>query len=214
MSRVSEIRERIVIAHVLGLTGGIASGKSTVSRYLKEKGFPVIDADIIAREVMEPDEPAYKKVTEFFGQDILKPDRSINRQRLGEIVFNDSEKLQHLNSLVQIEIFNAIIKKKNELDEQENILIVLDVPLLYEAGYDKYVDEVMVVYVDNQTQMSRLTARDGLTEEAAIKRIEAQEPLEAKKERADVVIDNNGTIEQTEQQIDDWLTENDYSSPL
>jgi len=214
LSRVSEIRERIVIAHVLGLTGGIASGKSTVSRYLKEKGFPVIDADIIAREVMEPDEPAYKKVTEFFGQDILKPDRSINRQRLGEIVFNDSEKLQHLNSLVQIEIFNAIIKKKNELDEQENILIVLDVPLLYEAGYDKYVDEVMVVYVDDQTQLSRLTARDVLTEEAAIKRIEAQEPLEAKKERADVVIDNNGTIEQTEQQIDDWLTENDYSSPL
>lgn len=214
MSPVSKIWEGIAIAHVLGLTGGIASGKSTVSRYLKEKGFPVIDADIIAREVMEPDQPAYKKVTDFFGQDILEPDRSINRQKLGGIVFSDSEKLSRLNSLVQKEIFNAIMKKKNELNKQKNTLLVLDIPLLYEAGYDKYVDEVMVVYVDYDTQLSRLIDRDQLTEAAAMNRIGAQEPLESKKEKADVVINNNGTIEQTKQQIDDWLTENDYSSPL
>ncbi|MER2063038.1 MAG: dephospho-CoA kinase [Alkalibacterium sp.] len=200
--------------HILGLTGGIASGKSTVSRYLKELGFPVVDADVIARAVMEIDEPAYKKVTEFFGTAILNPDRSINRQLLGEIVFNDSEKLSLLNTLVQKEIFRAIMKKKAELSSSEHDLIVLDIPLLYEAGYDKVVDEVMVVYVDYETQLNRLKKRDQLTEAAAVKRIEAQESLEAKKVKADVLIDNTGTVEQTKNQIDSWLTKNDYSSPL
>ncbi|SFB83742.1 dephospho-CoA kinase [Alkalibacterium subtropicum] len=207
-------REGIAIAHVLGLTGGIASGKSTVSRYFKESGFPVIDADVIARKVMEPGEPAYLKVIEHFGQEILNKDRSINRKKLGNIVFNDSEKLRQLNALVQKEIFTEIMKKKRELSQNEHKLIVLDIPLLYEAGYDKAVDEVMVVYVDYSTQLSRLKKRDQLAEGAAVKRIEAQEPLKSKKDKADVVIDNSGSREQTKRQIDDWLTENDYSSPL
>lgn len=210
---MSESGEGIAIAHILGLTGGIASGKSTVSRYFKEQGFPVVDADVIAREVMEPEEPAYRKVVEFFSQDILNPDHSINRERLGDIVFSDSEKLRQLNTLVQKEIFNTIMKKKNELIGQENTLIILDIPLLYEAGYDKYVDEVMVVYTDHATQLTRLRKRDQLSEAAAIRRIESQEPLESKKARADVVIDNNGTIEQTKRQVDVWLTKNEYSSP-
>ncbi|GEK89237.1 dephospho-CoA kinase [Alkalibacterium putridalgicola] len=196
------------------MTGGIASGKSTVSRYLKESGFPVIDADVIAREVMEPGEPAYLKVIECFGREILNKDRSIDRKTLGDIVFNDSEKLKQLNALVQKEIFAEIMKKKSELSADEHKLIVLDIPLLYEAGYDQAVDEVMVVYVDYSTQLSRLKKRDQLTESAAVKRIEAQEPLKSKKDKADVVIDNSGTREQTKQQIDDWLTKNDYSSPL
>lgn len=202
------------MAHVLGLTGGIASGKSTVSRYFKEIGFPVIDADIIAREVMEPDELAYKKVINFFGKDILHTDKSINRQKLGEIVFSDRDKLNRLNTLVREEIFNAIMTKKDKLDGQGHRLIVLDIPLLYEAGYDIYVDEVMVVYTDYKTQLERLIKRDGLTEIAAIKRIEAQESLESKKEKADVLIDNTGTIEETKQQIANWLTKKGYSSPL
>ncbi|WP_423189714.1 dephospho-CoA kinase [Alkalibacterium sp. f15] len=202
------------MSHVLGLTGGIASGKSTVSQYLKKSGFPVIDADIIARGVMEPDEPTYSKVVDFFGDEIVNRDRSINRKRLGEIVFGDSEKLRHLNALVHEDIFNEIMKKKKEMSERKEPLIIMDIPLLYETGYEKYVDEVMVVYTDYVTQLNRLKNRDQLTEAEAIERIEAQESLEIKKNKADVIIDNNGTIHQTILQIDEWLTKNGYSSPL
>lgn len=203
-----------VLSHVLGVTGGIASGKSTVSQYLKKLGFPVIDADVIARRMMEPDGPTYSKVVDFFGGEIVNEDRSINRKRLGEIVFTDSEKLGHLNTLVQEDIFKEIMKKRNEMSKGEHPLIVMDIPLLYETGYDKYVDEVMVVYTDYATQLSRLRNRDQLTEAEAIKRIEAQESLENKKNKADVVIDNNGPIHHTVHQIDEWLTKNGYSSPL
>ncbi|OJF95752.1 dephospho-CoA kinase [Alkalibacterium sp. 20] len=202
------------MSHVLGLTGGIASGKSTVSQYLKKIGFPVIDADVIARTIMEPDEPTYAKVVDFFGGEIINKDRSINRKRLGEVVFDDKEKLRHLNALMHEDIFNEIMKKRLEMSERKYPLIVIDIPLLYETGYEKYVDEVMVVYTDYATQLSRLRNRDQLTEAEAVKRIEAQESLETKKNKADVVIDNNGTIHQTIHQIDEWLTKNGYSSPL
>lgn len=199
---------------VLGLTGGIASGKSTVSHYLKELGYPVIDADLIAREVMEPDKPAYHKVIDFFGPEIVNKDQSINRKRVGEIVFSDPEKLKMLNEMVHSEIFSEIMKRKTELIEAGHPLIVLDIPLLYETGYDEEVDCVMVIYIDSAIQLNRLKKRDELTDEEAIKRIESQESLEMKKDKADVVINNNGTIEQTMDQIDNWLTENGYSSPL
>ena len=202
------------MTHVLGLTGGIASGKSTVSRHFKKSGFPVIDADLIARDVMEPDEPAYLKVVDYFGKEIVNTDRFIDRKRLGDIVFNDDEKLSHLNNLVHDIIFQEIMNKKKTLSKENQSLIVLDIPLLYETGYDKYVDEVMVIYTDFTTQLTRLKQRDQLTEEEARNRIASQEPLEAKKIKADVVIDNNGTISQTIRQVDDWLTEKGYSSPL
>jgi len=203
-----------LLTHVLGLTGGIASGKSTVSRHFKKSGFPVIDADLIARDVMEPDEPAYLKVVDYFGKEIVNTDRFIDRKRLGDIVFNDDEKLSHLNNLVHDIIFQEIMNKKKTLSKENQSLIVLDIPLLYETGYDKYVDEVMVIYTDFTTQLTRLKQRDQLTEEEARNRIASQEPLEAKKIKADVVIDNNGTISQTIRQVDDWLTEKGYSSPL
>ena len=202
------------MTHVLGLTGGIASGKSTVSRHFKKSGFPVIDADLIAREVMQPDEPAYLKVVDYFGKEIVNADRSIDRKRLGDIVFNDDEKLRHLNDLVHEIIFSEIMNKKKTLSKQEHSLIVLDIPLLYETGYDKYVDEVMVIYTDFTTQLTRLKQRDQLTEEEARNRIASQEPLETKRIKADVIIDNNGSVRQTIRQVDDWLTEKGYSSPL
>lgn len=202
------------VSDVLGLTGGIASGKSTVSQHFKNLGYPVIDADVIAREVMEPGEPGYTKVVNFFGPESINPDQSLNRKRVGEIVFSDPEKLKQLNILVHKEIFSEIMKKKSEMSEQDYPLIVLDIPLLYEAGYEKYVDTVMVVYTDYDTQLSRLRNRDQLTEEEAVNRINSQESLESKKSKADVIIDNNGTIEQTIEQINNWLTENGYSSGM
>lgn len=174
----------------------------------------MIDADAIAREVFEPTEPTYVKVVDCFGEEIVKPDGSIDRQRLGEIVFNDPEKLQHLNTLVHNDIFDIIMSRKKARMDEKHRLIVLDIPLLYETGYEKYVDEVMVVYTDFNTQLKRLKRRDGLTEDEAIKRIASQESLEIKKEKADVCIDNNGTVEQTIKQLEDWLTSNRYSSRL
>ncbi|WP_410262261.1 dephospho-CoA kinase [Alkalibacterium sp.] len=211
---MSENWKVTILSHVLGLTGGIASGKSTVGQYLKKSGYPVIDADIIAREIMEPGESTYSKVVDYFGGEIVNKDRSINRKLLGEIVFSDNDKLRHLNALVQKDIFNEMMERKKEMCERGYPLIVMDIPLLYEIGYDDYVDEVMVVYTDYATQLSRLRNRDQLTEEEAVKRIEVQESLEIKKNKADVVIDNNGTISQTIQQIDEWLTKNGYSSPM
>lgn len=116
--------------------------------------------------------------------------------------------------MVHSEIFSEIMKRKTELIEAGHPLIVLDIPLLYETGYDEEVDCVMVIYIDSAIQLNRLKKRDELTDEEAIKRIESQESLEMKKDKADVVINNNGTIEQTMDQIDNWLTENGYSSPL
>ncbi|GEK91439.1 dephospho-CoA kinase [Alkalibacterium kapii] len=196
---------------ILGLTGGIASGKSTVSRYFSEQGFPVIDADIIARKVLEPGEPAYLKVIEHFGEEILDADKSINRKRLGDIVFNDQDKLKRLNELVEKEIYKELIRKKKELMQKDHSLIVVDIPLLYEAGYEKVVDKVMVVYTDSSTQLERLKKRDELKEADALKRIRSQQPLNEKKEKADIVIDNNSTLEQTKKQVDQWLEKNRLS---
>lgn len=210
---MSEDGEGINVTNVLGLTGGIASGKSTVSEYIRKLGFPVIDADEIAKEIMKTDEPTYSKVVAFFGEEIINEDRSINRQRLGDIVFNDEDKLLQLNALVQKDIFKEIMNKKTHYSNGDYSLIVMDVPLLFETGYDKYVDEVMVVYVDYATQLERLQKRDQLTKGEAVNRIKAQESLETKKKKADILIDNSGTIEETICQVDDWLTINGYSSP-
>ncbi|MDZ7834262.1 MAG: dephospho-CoA kinase [Alkalibacterium sp.] len=163
---------------------------------------------------MEPDEPAYLKVVDYFGKEIVNADRSIDRKRLGAIVFNDDEKLSHLNDLVHEIIFSEIMNKKKTLSKQDQSLIVLDIPLLYETGYDKYVDEVMVIYTDFTTQLTRLKHRDQLTDEEARNRIASQEPLETKRKKADVIIDNTGSVRQTIRQVDDWLTEKGYSSPL
>ncbi|MDN6194542.1 MAG: dephospho-CoA kinase, partial [Alkalibacterium sp.] len=211
---VKSDKEGIIIVMILGLTGGISSGKSTVSHYLRERGFPVIDADIIARKVMEPEEPAYLKVIDYFGSEILDVNNVINRKKLGDIVFSESEKLNVLNKLVQKEIFNEIMRQKDELCDHKAPMIVLDIPLLYEAGYHNSVDKVMVVYVDEGTQLKRLKKRDALSETAAIQRIKTQMPLIEKKERADIVIDNNGTLDQTRKQIDTWLNKNSLSSQL
>lgn len=202
------------MSHVLGLTGGIASGKSTVSKYFKKLGFPVIDADIIAREIMEKDRPTYLKVVDCFGEDILNADRSINRRKLGDLVFNDAEKLHQLNALVQKDIFKKIMEKRNSYIDDDHSLIIMDIPLLYETGYDKLVDEVMVVYADPATQLSRLMKRDNVSEKDALSRIHSQESLELKKNKADIVINNNGTLEETLLQIKVWLRKKGYSLPM
>lgn len=189
-----------------GLTGGIASGKSTVANLLVERGAILIDADRIAREVVLPGTPLLGRVAERFGQAILHPDGSLNRKKLGEIVFADDASRKDLEGLLHPEI-RALMKKRMQEAEvnQPEKLVVVDVPLLYESGLSAMFDEVIVVYVPLDEQERRLMARDGLSPEQARRRIEAQQSLELKKSQADIVIDNSGSLLETIRQVDEYL---------
>lgn len=194
---------------ILGLTGGIASGKSTVSDFLKELKIPIIDADLVAREVMRAGTPTVSKIAEEFGIEVLLEDGEINREYLGDLIFTYPEKRKQLNDIVHGEIRKEILAMKEEMLKEGHPLIVLDIPLLLEADYENQVDEVMVVYVDSATQKERLLKRNpDLSEEDALNRIYSQMPLEDKAKRADVLIDNDGTIEQTLKQVENWLLDN------
>lgn len=191
---------------VVGLTGGIASGKSTISNMIKEKGFTVIDADVEARIAVEIGRPAYNKIVEYFGEEILQEDKTIDRGKLGAIVFNDKEKREKLNSFVHPEVRKQMLTKKEEALKNNEKLVVLDIPLLFESKLTYMVDKVLLVYVDEDTQLKRLMDRNGFTEEEAKARIRSQMPLREKLKMSDGVIDNNGTIEESRKQLDEILT--------
>ena len=185
---------------IIGLTGGIASGKSTVSNYLAELGAIIIDADKIAHEIMEKGKTAYWQVIEAFGREILAENGEIDRSRLGKIVFNNLEKKKILEEITHPQVIREMREKIEEY-RAENKVIVLDIPLLFEAGLEFMVDEIWVVYVDRGTQLQRLIARDGLSYEEANKRIQAQMSLEKKRVLADFVINNKGNIEDLKRQV-------------
>lgn len=194
---------------ILGLTGGIASGKSTVSEYIKSYGVPVVDADLVARDVMKAGAPAVLEIRDQFGEEVLLENGEINREYLGRLVFNSFEKRNQLNAIVQDRIREALEKEIAKHMEKEPPLLVLDIPLLYEEGYEDEVDEVMVVYVDPDVQKERLLNRDeNLSETDALNRMYSQMPLSEKTKLADVVINNNGTVNETHSQVRDWLEEN------
>lgn len=183
---------------IIGLTGGIASGKSTVSRALQDLGAIVIDADEVAHTIIEPGKPAWEDIVEHFGSEVLNPDQTIDREKLGAIVFNDPERLQELNQITHPRVgeqFKQMIK--NIKSQQADAVLFIEVPLLYETHMDRICDEVWVVWVDEETQIQRLMKRDGLSREDALKRIDAQMSLDEKAKRADVVIDNSFSIEET-----------------
>ncbi|MEJ9210249.1 dephospho-CoA kinase [Bacillus smithii] len=190
------------MAAIIGLTGGIASGKSTVSSLLKEKGFTVIDADVAARIVVQPGEEAYKKIVETFGKDILLENGDINRPKLGDLVFRDEEKRLQLNAIVHPAVRKQMLLEKEQAIRNGKQTIFLDIPLLFESGLTWMVDKTIVVYVDGNIQLQRLMKRNGLDKEAAEIRISAQMPLEEKASKADAVINNNGTIAETKQQLE------------
>ncbi|GJM78618.1 dephospho-CoA kinase [Paenibacillus sp. HMSSN-139] len=189
----------------IGLTGGIATGKSTVSRMLASRGAAVIDADVIAREIMEPGHPVLAAVSERFGPEVLHPDGTLNRKKLGEIVFSHPEERKALEALTHPAIRSEMKRRLDELEEADpQRLVVADIPLLYESGLDPLYEEIMVVYVPREMQLSRLILRDGLSREAAEQRLSAQMDIEQKKERADILIDNSGGLDETRRQIDDF----------
>lgn len=186
---------------IIGLTGGIASGKSTVSALLRQAGIPVIDADQVARQVQCPGSVALDKLAAAFGPAIIAPDGSLNRQQLGQRVFDDPAARQELDRIVQPLIKDTIWQAVDNLRRQGVANVVLDVPLLFEAGYDTDCDLVVVVRVSPATELRRLMARNGYSRAAAQARIAAQLPLSVKVAKADVVIDNDGSREETRRQV-------------
>lgn len=198
------------MTYFLGLTGGIATGKSTASQYFQSKKIPVIDADIIARDVLEPDQPAFNRVVDTFGGSILTEEGLLDRKALGRLIFADEMKRKMLNDIVQGDIRKRICLEKDKLRKQDKPLVVLDIPLLYEADYEKEVDEVMVIYTDRSTQLKRLMKRDNISKEEASERIEAQYSIEEKAKRADTVINNSGSVEDTQNQLAEWIIFNGF----
>lgn len=185
----------------IGLTGGIASGKSTVSKMFAEMGITVIDADIEARLAVEKGEKAYNDIVDYFGEEVLHQDGTIDRARLGAIIFNNEEKRLALNSFVHPSVRSRMLAKKEKAEMEGEPAIVLDIPLLFESRLQYMADKVILVYVDESTQLERLMNRNGLGEEEARARIMSQMPLKEKVRLADFVIDNNGSIEETEKQL-------------
>ena len=186
---------------IAGLTGGIASGKSTVSGFLAEAGARIIDADTIAREVVEPGTPAHDELIAFFGPGILLADGKIDRQRLGDIIFNDSAKKAHLNGIIHPRVYRRIEEMIAEIASQTpDAVVILDIPLLLEAGMKRNLAEVIVVYVPEHLQLQRLMTRDRIDANAALARIHSQMPIEEKRHQATIVIDNSGTLADTRSQ--------------
>ncbi|KLO18590.1 CoaE-domain-containing protein [Schizopora paradoxa] len=187
---------------VVGLTGGIATGKSTVSALLKSHGVPIVDADVLARQVVEPGTKAYAQIVSYFGADICHPDGSLDRPKLGKLVFNDAEKRKKLNSIVHPAVRKAMVWKVVLCWLRGERICVLDVPLLIEAGLWKWVGRIVVVSCPEEMQLTRLMSRDNFDEETARSRISSQMPISEKASYADEVIDNTGSKEELASQID------------
>ncbi|MCG8484690.1 MAG: dephospho-CoA kinase, partial [Clostridia bacterium] len=187
---------------VIGLTGGIGSGKSEAQRYLTSKKIPVIDADRISRDIVKPGSEVLMEITDAFGANIILEDGSLDRKALGKIVFSNKEKLDILNNIMHKRILNEI---KHQLALIKAPLVVIDAPLLIETGLYKIVDEVWVIDLETHFQIERVKMRDNLSENEIKKRIHSQLPREERKKYAHVIINNSGTIESLYLQIDQQL---------
>jgi dephospho-CoA kinase len=186
---------------VLGITGGIATGKTSVLQELKRRGIPTISSDDLAHACLKPGHPAYRKAIQHFGRDILGPRHQINRKRLGQIVFANPKERKWLERQIHPWVQRALMS----FIRKYRGLTALDIPLLFEAGYQNKVDAVVVVGSSQASQLSRLKRRNGLEKRAALQRIQAQWPLSVKRKRADFVISNDGTRAQLRQAVGDLL---------
>lgn len=186
---------------IIGLTGGIACGKSNVSDALRELGAAVIDGDVLSRELTAPGGAALPAIRQTFGGAVLHPDGTLNRRALGDVVFSDSAARRTLDALMQPLLRALILRRVEDARVSGAALCVLDMPLLYEAGLDALCDRVWCVYVPEETQLRRLMARDGFTREQALARIRSQMPAREKADRAQVIIDTGGDIDYTRAKV-------------
>lgn len=196
--------------YVLGLTGSIATGKSTVSAYFKEKGFPVVDADLVARQVVEPGQIGNDAIRKEFGDHYFFPNGVLDRKALGSLIFKDELAREKLSLILSGPIREEILRQRDQAIKDGEKMVVLDIPLLYEAGYQDDCDEVMVVYVPETIQLSRLMSRDQISREEAWEKMSSQWGIEGKQELADIVIDNSGSKASTLWQVEAWLEMNGF----
>ena len=192
------------MARIIGITGGIASGKSTVTEFLRQQGYQVIDADQVVHELQEPGERLYQALLSTFGSSILQEDGRLDRPKLGAMIFGNPELLAQ-SSQIQNQIIREELADRRDLLAETEDIFFMDLPLLFELDYEAWFDQVWLVDVTEETQLSRLMTRNAFSQEEAEKRIAAQLSLREKRKRADVLIDNNGSLEETRQQIRDAL---------
>ena len=201
---------------VIGLTGGIGTGKSTVSQILKEKDFPVIDLDIISHEVIKFP-MVMEKIIENFGKEVLEYNNTgnwiISREKLGRVIFGNREKRLILNSIMHPEILRIMREKILEC-KKENKIIFVEIQLLFEVQWEKEFDYILLVSAEKETQIKRILARDKRSKEEALSIINSQMPLDEKKKRSDYVIENDGNIQDLEKKVDDFLKKIEFENIL
>ncbi|MCP1145543.1 dephospho-CoA kinase [Lysinibacillus endophyticus] len=190
---------------IIGLTGSIASGKSTVANMLKEYGFPIVDADLVARQVVERGSETLQKIADVFGPEVITPEGAMDRAKVGSIIFHDESKRKVLNDIIHPAIRAEMLRQRDEHVANGAKTVIMDIPLLFESKLQHYVEKILVVSVNEETQLKRLIERNRLNEEDAKARISSQLPLSIKEQGADAVINNNGSIEETRQQLEDIL---------
>ena len=190
---------------IVGLTGGIVGGKSTVALMFRDLGAKIINADKLGHSVILPHKPAWKKIVKLFGKDVLQNDLTIDREKLGKMVFANQIFLKKLNEITHPEITRLIKKEinlaKNKIHNQEKVLII-DAALIYEAKIDGFMDKIIVVYIDKDEQISRLIKRNNLPKNEALQRIRSQIPMKEKAKIADYVIDNSNSLDKTKKQVE------------
>ncbi|HOT44060.1 MAG TPA: dephospho-CoA kinase [Spirochaetota bacterium] len=184
------------------LTGAIGTGKSAVASMLAEMGAHIIDTDLIAREVVEPGQPALRDIEDYFGKDVIHADGTLNREKVREQIIRDPEKRNKLNSFTHPRINRIVMERIGKFNGMnDGMPIIIDVPLLYESGWDRFFPDAILVYVPVALQVERLMARDRLDRHTAELTIAAQMSIEDKKGRARFIVDNSGTLEETRRQV-------------
>lgn len=186
---------------IIGLTGSIASGKSTVSQMLKELGYPVVDADLVARQVVEPGTDTLNSIEQAFGAEVIRADGSMDREKVGTIIFNDPASRKKLNDIIHPAIRREMLRQRQAFLDEGYETVIMDIPLLFESKLQHMVDKILVVSVSEQEQLKRLMERNGLAEQEAKARIASQLPISVKEQGADEVLDNNGSLDHTKGQL-------------
>lgn len=201
-ARIAKNRKRAeIMGKTIGLTGSVATGKSTVSNMIQHAGIPLVDADIAARKVVEPGTEGLKEIVAYFGEEILLADGTLDRAKLGEIIFKDKEKREKLNEITHPRVKDYMLEARERFFRAGEELVFFDIPLLFESHLESLVDQIIVVWTTPETELKRLMERNNLTKEEALARINSQIGIDEKAKKADFVINNNESLEKTQKQV-------------
>lgn len=201
-ARIAKNRKRAeIMGKTIGLTGSVATGKSTVSSMIQQAGIPLVDADIAARKVVEPGTEGLKEIVAYFGEEILLADGTLNRVKLGKIIFKDKEKREKLNEITHPRVKEYMLEARERFFRAGEELVFFDIPLLFESHLESLVDQIIVVWTTPETELKRLMERNNLTKEEALARINSQIGIDEKAKKADFVINNNESLEKTQKQV-------------